>query len=93
MAGRIVVPSCGGLIGAGAIVSRLSGVRSPEAAVAAAAFERVADGLVEPISSCSSGRELIERGFRRDVELASALDVSRIVPVLEGDAFIDKKGI
>jgi phosphosulfolactate phosphohydrolase-like enzyme len=32
---------------------------------------------------------LIERGFQRDVELACALDVSRVVPVLEGDAFID----
>jgi 2-phosphosulfolactate phosphatase len=76
-------------IGAGAILSRLRGDRSPEADVAAGAFEGVQDRLVELISSCSSGRELIERGFQRDVELACALDVSRVVPVLEGDAFID----
>jgi 2-phosphosulfolactate phosphatase len=76
-------------IGAGAIVSRLSGRRSPEADAAAAAFERVADKLLEPVSSSSSGRELIERGFRRDVELACALNVSGTVPVLDGDAFVD----
>jgi len=82
-------PAVEDLIGAGAIVSRLSGSRSPEAEVAAAAFEGVADRLVEQIAFSSSGRELIERGFQRDVELACALDVSRIVPVLEGDAFVD----
>jgi 2-phosphosulfolactate phosphatase len=82
-------PAVEDLIGAGAIVSRLSGNRSPEAHAAAAAFESVADRLGEHLSACSSGRELIDRGFRRDVELACALDVSRNVPVLEGDAFVD----
>lgn len=82
-------PAVEDLIGAGAIVSRLTGRRSPEAAVAAAAFERVAHRLVDEISLCSSGRELIERGFQRDVELACGLDISRIVPVLKDDAFVD----
>jgi 2-phosphosulfolactate phosphatase len=44
---------------------------------------------MKQIASCSSGRELIERGFQRDVELACALDVSRTVPLLDGDGFID----
>jgi 2-phosphosulfolactate phosphatase len=82
-------PAVEDLIGAGAIVSRLSGHRSPEAHAAAAAFESVADRLGEQLSACSSGRELIDRGFRRDVELACALDVSRTVPVLKGEAFVD----
>jgi 2-phosphosulfolactate phosphatase len=80
------------LIGAGAIISRLTGRRSPEATVAAAAFERVEGRLLEEVSLCSSGRELIERGFRSDVELACELDISRSVPVLDGEAFIDING-
>jgi 2-phosphosulfolactate phosphatase len=82
-------PAVEDLIGAGAIVSRLSGSRSSEAEVASAAFEGVAESLLEQISFCASGRELIDRGFERDVELACALNVSRIVPVLEGGAFVD----
>jgi 2-phosphosulfolactate phosphatase len=82
-------PALEDLIGAGAIISRFSGDRSPEAAVAAAAFEHAANDLVGCISACSSGRELIDRGFQRDVELACALDVSHVVPVLEGNAFVN----
>ena len=85
-------PALEDLIGAGAVISRLAGERSPEAAMAAAGFEHAADELIEHISACSSGRELIDRGFRRDVELACALNVSRIVPVLEGSAFVDIAG-
>ena len=34
-----------------------------------------------------SGRELIDGGFDSDVEVASALDVSRTVPALSGGWF------
>jgi 2-phosphosulfolactate phosphatase len=76
-------------LGAGAILRRLPGERSPEALAAIAAFEQAAPGLVDAITRCSSGRELIERGFAEDVELAAALDVSLSVPRWNGIAIVD----
>jgi 2-phosphosulfolactate phosphatase len=83
-------PALEDLLGAGAVVSHLDGTRSPEAAIAAAAFEAIADRLGEVIAACASGRELIELGFAHDVELASALNVSRSTPFLDGGAFVDR---
>jgi phosphosulfolactate phosphohydrolase-like enzyme len=34
------------------------------------------------------GRELIERGFAEDVEIASALNTSDIAPFLQDDAYV-----
>jgi 2-phosphosulfolactate phosphatase len=76
------------LVGAGAIVSQLQGRHSPEANVAVAAFESLRGSLRDHMLLSSSGRELVERDFAADVELAAELDVSVIVPVLSGDAFI-----
>jgi 2-phosphosulfolactate phosphatase len=73
-------------IGAGAVLSHLPGTRSPEASLAIAAFERYAAGDIV-LSECSSGKELIDRGFREDVELAAALDVSTAAPRLREGAF------
>jgi 2-phosphosulfolactate phosphatase len=41
------------------------------------------------LRGCASGRELIERGFAGDVELASASNVSAAVPRLVGDGFVE----
>jgi 2-phosphosulfolactate phosphatase len=81
-------PAIEDLAGAGAIISRLRGRRSPEAGVAVAAFEDVRSCLREQLLLCCSGRVLAERGFAADVELAVQLDVSEVVPVLNGEAFI-----
>ena len=62
---------------------------SPEAATAVAAFDGVADDLASAVRACASGRELVEDGFGADVDLAAAYDVSEVVPVLYGDAFVD----
>ena len=62
---------------------------SPEAATAVAAFDGVADDLASALQACASGRELVEDGFGADVDLAAAYDVSEVVPVLYGDAFVD----
>ena len=62
-------PAIEDLLGAGAILTQLNGHRSPEANLAAVAFERVADHLLEQLLLSSSGRELVECGFVRDVEL------------------------
>ncbi|HET6341060.1 MAG TPA: 2-phosphosulfolactate phosphatase, partial [Gemmatimonadota bacterium] len=84
-------PAIEDVVGAGAIIRQLEGRLSPEAKVAVAAFESLSDSLQETMLSCSSGRELSERGFAVDVELAAQLDVSEIVPVLEGEAFVATK--
>jgi 2-phosphosulfolactate phosphatase len=81
-------PAVEDLIGAGALIRHLAGRLSPEADVAVASFEGVRGRLRETLMDCASGRELIELGFAADVELASDLDVSRVVPVLDGEAFV-----
>jgi 2-phosphosulfolactate phosphatase len=68
--------------GAGAIVNALAGPFSPEADAAREAFRAVARRLPVALRECVSGQELIERGFKDDVPLAAALDVSEAVPEL-----------
>lgn len=74
-------PSIEDLIGAGAVVAALGDVhRSPEADVAAASFGAVEDRLEHVLRGCVSGRELVERGFPDDVDLAAAIDSTPVVP-------------
>jgi 2-phosphosulfolactate phosphatase len=40
------------------------------------------------VRGCASGRELAERGFWDDVEVAAELNVSSVVPVLTNGAFV-----
>jgi 2-phosphosulfolactate phosphatase len=75
------------LVGAGAILNALPGRASPEAQLAIAAFGDFAGNLLDRLMSCSSGRELSERGFGHDVELAAQLDFSAVAPILKGDEF------
>ncbi len=80
-------PSLEDLIGAGAIISHLSGRLSPEASVAVAAF-RAAEFTIDAwLTQCSSGKELIERSYSEDVRLASQLDVSPTAPIMKDGAF------
>ena len=76
-------------LGAGAILRHLPGEKSAEALAAIAAFEHAVQPLPEIIARSGSGRELIERGFSRDVELAAAVDISGHVPRYDGTAFVD----
>jgi len=80
-------PSFEDLIGAGAIINYLEGRRSPEAHLAAAAFLRFEDALVDGLKTCSSGKELIERGFANDVFLSAQRDVDHVAPVLRDGAY------
>jgi 2-phosphosulfolactate phosphatase len=80
-------PSFEDLIGAGAIISYLHGRRSPEALVALAAFRAVESELDHALRQCSSGKELIERGWATDVILAAQFNVSACAPVLVNDAY------
>jgi 2-phosphosulfolactate phosphatase len=80
-------PAVEDLIGAGAIISHLTGRRSPETLVALAAFRAVESELDNTLRQCSSGKELIERGYATDVLLAAQLNVSAYAPLLVNDAY------
>ena len=82
-------PAIEDLVGAGAILSYLNGRQSPEAEVAVAAFYRVKDNLFAALRRCSSGKELIARGFTADVKLAAAINTSRCVPLLRHNAYVN----
>src|SRR5512143_3270679 len=85
-------PAFEDLIGAGAIISHLTGRLSPEAISAAAAFQEARPDLDMHLRQCSSGKELIERGFPEDVHLASQLDVSDCAPTFIDGAFVRAGG-
>ena len=84
-------PAVEDLWGAGAVLAALGAAgASPEAAHGRRLRSmRVADDLASALRACASGRELVEDGFGADVDLAAAYDVSEVVPVLYGDAFVD----
>ncbi|MFD8497520.1 2-phosphosulfolactate phosphatase [Amycolatopsis sp. NPDC059657] len=70
-------------LGAGAIVTALSRSKSPEAALASAAYQ--ATDVERALAECSSGRELIDKGHGADIPLAAAVNVSTTVPILNND--------
>ncbi len=83
------------LLGAGAVLAALDPAAavsaprcSPEAAAARAAFNAARPRLRETIADTASARELIGRGWSDDVDMSSALDVTQVVAVLDGDAFV-----
>ena len=74
-------PGIEDLLGAGAIASAAGGLRlSAEARLAAATYEAAARDVTAVLRGCVSGRELIERGFPDDVEIAADVDSSSAVP-------------
>jgi 2-phosphosulfolactate phosphatase len=81
-------PSFEDLVGAGAIIDYLDGNCSPEAYAAKSAYLATKGDLTNLLLRCGSGKELIERGFKEDVLLASQLNVSDCVPTLEDGAYI-----
>jgi 2-phosphosulfolactate phosphatase len=80
-------PALEDLLGAGAILAELDGSSSPEAQAAVAAFQGLRNRLAAGVQECASGRELIERGRKQDVELAAALNASECAPQLQEGAF------
>lgn len=82
-------PAIEDLLGAGAILDALDLPLTAEARVARDAFLSAKPRLLETICDCLSGRELIERGFPQDVELAAMVDVSRAAPILQDGSYRD----
>jgi 2-phosphosulfolactate phosphatase len=81
-------PAYEDLVGAGAIAERLTGEEpsaelSPEAEAAVLAFRSL-----RPLEVCTSGLELLEKGFAEDIRIASDVDGSDVVPVLVEGRFV-----
>lgn len=74
-------------IGAGAIIAQLTGARSPEADLAYQAFLHAQLNLARYLTHCSSGQELIGRGFGEDIQIAAELNVSDCAPLLTTGAY------
>ena len=80
-------PSLEDLLGAGAVLSHLGGTPSPEARSAIAAWRDAEKNIGERLATCFSGQELISRGLTDDVNYASEVDASAVVPILRDGAF------
>ena len=81
-------PAYEDLVGAGAVVDRLAALNpslqlTPEAEVAVLAFR-----ALRPLELCTSGVELVDRGFPDDVRIASEVDTSTVVPALVEGRFV-----
>jgi 2-phosphosulfolactate phosphatase len=74
-------------LGAGAIISHLTGALSPEARAAAAAFEDHQANLLETLTVISSGVELIDKGYAQDVEIAARYNASTTTPRFAAPAY------
>jgi 2-phosphosulfolactate phosphatase len=80
-------PALEDLLGAAAIIHALSGSKSPEAKAAENSWIGMQNDVGNILRECASGRELIERGYGNDVDLASALDSSAGVPLLSPEGY------
>ena len=80
-------PAIEDLLGAGAVIHHLALPCSPEAQVARDAFRGARMDVGRLIRASVSGRELIERGFADDVDIAVELEVSLCAPVLVEGAY------
>ncbi len=69
-------------IGAGALISELKGVLSAEAIVAKKLFESLKPDFKDIISGSLSARELIEKGFQEDVDIAMEVNAGNTIPIL-----------
>ncbi len=85
---RSLRPAVEDLWGAGAVLASLDpSLLSPEARVARDAYAGFAERPLEHLTTCASGRELVEKGFADDVAVAGRLSTSDGVPVLDRGAF------
>lgn len=80
-------PAVEDLLGAGAIIDRIGGELSAEAEVACNAYRAAGADLQRLIRGSVSGRELIDSGFSRDVDMAMEEGGSTCAPVLIDGAY------
>lgn len=76
-------------LGAGAVISALSGRPNSEARAARLMFDAAGANLSALVRESRSGRELLDRGFDIDVEIALELSASRTAPRLVEGEYVD----
>jgi 2-phosphosulfolactate phosphatase len=81
-------PAVEDLAGAGAILANLPGRLSPEALAAVGAWNAVKNDLTRFLTACASGRELIQKGFEKDVTIAAEFNASKTIPRYRELAFV-----
>lgn len=80
--------------GAGAVLDSLDpALLSPEARLARDAYAGFAERPLEHLTTCASGRELVDQGFADDVAVAGRLHTSEVVSVLMDGAFPGQHGV
>lgn len=72
---------------AGAIVTMVRSQKKTDSAFIAESVWRSIRSIHETLSNCEHGKELIEKGFSKDVEFCSNIDLYHIVPVFRDGAF------
>jgi 2-phosphosulfolactate phosphatase len=80
-------PAVEDFLGAGAIIDRLDLPCSPEAQIARDAYRAAGREVDSMIRLCVSGRELVDRGFSGDVDLALEQGASTTAPRLTDGAY------
>lgn len=85
-------PALEDLWGAGAVLAALEdhgwkGL-SPEAAHAADAYRLIAGRELHHVRACASGQELVLTGWDADLQIASEVDATRVVPLLSDRGFV-----
>jgi hypothetical protein len=76
------------LIGIWVVAPSTWRVRAPsEAEAARAAFRAMATDLPRVLRDCTSGQQLVDRGYGEEVHLAVQLNVSDTVPILRQGAY------
>lgn len=69
-------------LAAGSILSKLEGKKSPEAEVSSITFLNSQHKILSLIENSGSGQELVQRGFKEDVVIASNINSDNVVPII-----------
>ncbi len=80
-------------LGAGALISVLNGELSAESFAAKKYFEAFESELKDVIINSYSGKELIEKGFSEDLEIALDMFSGNSIPVLKEKCFVNSVNI
>lgn len=79
------------LVGSGAIIHGINGVKSVEAAFASLAFKNSVNNNFKDLINCATSIELSRHGYAGDVEIALQYNVSNVAPILQEQYFKNSK--
>lgn len=82
-------PALEDVLAAGAVATHWPRAdRTDAAEIACAVFERDRTRLLEALRHSDHGRDLVQLGLEADLAFAARLDVSTVVPMLDGDGWL-----